>query len=94
MTPAALSTFRVLRTLNLRPETLRKIRIASSGRPSFSALSDEQFDAVMQEIRRKYPLAVDLVRPSWPPRERRAGDYLTPLRSTFENHASPNEMCK
>ncbi len=36
---------------------LRKIRIATDGKPHLSRLSDDEFDDPAREVRRVYPLA-------------------------------------
>ena len=64
MTPAALSTYRDLRSLGLPGAVLRKITIAVDGRPDFAALSDDEFNTLAREVRRVYPLA-DPARQGW-----------------------------
>lgn len=61
MTPRALSTYRILRTLNLPSTVLRKITIAADGKPFFAALTDDEFDVVLREIRRVYPQTANVV---------------------------------
>lgn len=43
--------------LGLPAGVWRKVTIGVDGRPSFAALSDPEFDAVLREVRRVYPLA-------------------------------------
>lgn len=64
MTLAALSTYRDLRSLGLPAAVLRKIAIATDGKPDLSRLSDPEFDTLAREVRRKYPL-VDPVQQGW-----------------------------
>ncbi len=55
MTPAALKTFRLLRTLNLPSTIIRKVTITADGKPRFTALDDNEFDVLKRAIRRVYP---------------------------------------
>lgn len=59
MTPAALSTYKDLRALGLPIEIQRKVSIAADGKPSFAALTDGEFDALMRAVRRMYGTAGD-----------------------------------
>jgi len=55
MTPAALESYRRLRALGLPIEIQRKVSIAADGKPSFAALTDDEFDRVLRACRRAYP---------------------------------------
>lgn len=51
MTPAALSTYRILRSLELTARVWRKVAIGGDGRPDFARLSDPEFDDLVRAVR-------------------------------------------
>ena len=59
-----LSTVRDLRSLGLPGAVLRKIRIATDGKPDLSRLSDDEFNDLAREVRRVFPL-VDPAQGGW-----------------------------